>query len=108
MQVIDKKGAMVGSVKDVSVDFQNKLLAFRVNTKARTELDMTWDDVLSVEDVVLLKKEVDLNAQSAPPSATPSGPATTPAVQAVVICPQCGTSVPGHGKFCPKCGNSLR
>ncbi len=108
MQVIDKKGAMVGSVKDVSVDFQNKLLAFRVNTKARTELDMNWDDVLSVEDVVLLKKEVDLETQSAPPAATPSGPSTTPAVQAVVICPQCGTSVPGHGKFCPKCGNSLR
>lgn len=103
MQVIDNKGSLVGNVKDVSVDFQNKNLAFRVGTKARTELDMDWDDVLSVEDVVLLKKGVDL------PSETPSTVAAPPpVVQAMLICPSCGTSAPGHAKFCPKCGTSLR
>ena len=91
---------MVGNVKDVSVDFRNKSLAFRVTTKARSEIDVPWDDVLSVEDVVLLKKEVDLavTAVAAPPP---------PMVQAVVICSSCGTSAPGHAKFCPKCGAGL-
>jgi len=106
MQVIDSKGSLVGMVKDVSVDFQNKSLAFRVTTKARTELDVGWDDVLSVEDVVLLKKEVDLPTQ-VPQSTSPPAPAV-PAVQAMIICPSCGTSAPGHAKFCPKCGASLR
>jgi sporulation protein YlmC with PRC-barrel domain len=106
MQVIDSKGSLVGNVKDISVDFQNKSLAFRVSTKARTEIDVDWDDVLSVEDVVLLKKEVDLSTQ-APPPTTP-GPPAGPAVQAMLICPTCGGTAPGHAKFCPKCGASLR
>jgi sporulation protein YlmC with PRC-barrel domain/ribosomal protein L40E len=101
MQVIDNRGTLVGNVKDVSVDFRNKALAFRVTTKAHTDTDMSWDDVLSVEDVVLLKKEVQLHA--ATPAQAP--PAT---VQAVMICPNCGTSAPGHAKFCPKCGASLK
>lgn len=101
MQVIDNKGSLVGNVKDVSVDFRNKGLAFRVTTKARTEMDMSWDDVLSVEDVVLLKKEVELAAATSLPTAPPM-------VQAVMICPNCGTSGPGHAKFCPKCGANLK
>jgi sporulation protein YlmC with PRC-barrel domain len=107
MQVIDCKGSVVGNVKDVSVDFQNRALAFRVSTKSHSELDMSWDDVQSVEDVVLLKKEVDLasipEAQTAAP--TVESPVT---IQAVLICSNCGTSAPGHAKFCPKCGTSLR
>ena len=98
LQVIDNKGSLVGNVKDVSVDFRNKSLAFRVTTKAHAELDMSWDDVLSVEDVVLLKKEVQLTTQ------TPAAPT----VAAVLICPNCGTSAPAHAKFCPKCGGSLK
>ncbi len=99
LQVIDNKGSLIGNVKDVSVDFRNKSLAFRVTTKGHTELDMSWDDVLSVEDVVLLKKEVQVAAETthAPPS-----------VEAVMICPNCGTSAPSHAKFCPKCGGSLK
>lgn len=101
MQVIDSKGAVVGNVKDVSVDFRKKALAFRITTKARTEMDVAWDDVLSVEDVVLLKKEVDLSVP-----ATPSKP--LPVVQTALICSSCGASAPGHAKFCPKCGAALQ
>ena len=102
MQVIDTKGAVVGNVKDVSVDFRNKALAFRITTKARTELDIPWEDVLSVEDVVLLKKEIELGIASTVATPPP------PIVQTALICPSCGTVAPGHAKFCPKCGASLR
>ena len=107
MQVIDSKGTVVGNVKDVSADFQNRSLAFRVATKNRSELDMSWDDVQSIEDVVLLKTEVDTTklseAQEAP--LTAESPVT---IQSVLICSSCGTSAPGHAKFCPKCGTALR
>jgi sporulation protein YlmC with PRC-barrel domain len=105
MQVIDNKGAMVGNVKDISVDFQNRDLAFRVDTKAGTELDFALDDVISVQDVVLLKKDVDM-AMAAGPH-TPSTPTSAPSVQTLVVCSNCGASSPGHAKFCPKCGTSL-
>ena len=103
MQVIDGKGMLVGNVKDVSVNFHERNLAFLVTTKNRTELDVPWEDVMSVEDVVLLKKVVEL------PSDDESTKSASPlTVQAVLICPSCGASAPGHAKFCPKCGHSLR
>jgi sporulation protein YlmC with PRC-barrel domain len=101
MQVIDSKGAVVGNVKDVSVNFRAKALAFHITTKAHTEIDVPWDDVLSLEDVVLLKKEVEL------PAATTVGYPPPPTVQAAVICPRCGASAPSRAKFCPKCGSAL-
>jgi sporulation protein YlmC with PRC-barrel domain len=101
VQVIDSRGVMVGTVKDVSVDFKNKALAFKVATKARTELDVPWEDVLSVEDVVLLKKEIDLPAAPSPVSVPPP-------VEAAIICPSCGTSAPRQAKFCPRCGTALK
>ena len=103
MQVIDGKGMLVGNVKDVSVNFHERNLAFLVTTKNRTELDVPWEDVISVEDVVLLKKIVELPSDD---ESTKS--ASPPTVQAVLICPSCGASAPGHAKFCPKCGHSLR
>jgi sporulation protein YlmC with PRC-barrel domain len=107
MQVIDNKGSVVGNVKDISVDFENKALAFRVSTKNRSDLDMNWDDVQTVEDVVLLKKDVDLTSVPETQAGSSVG-APPPTVQAVLICPSCGTSTPGHAKFCPKCGTSMR
>lgn len=105
MQVIDGKGMLVGNVKDISVNFQGRSLAFLVTTKNLTELDVPWDDVLSVEDVVLLKNEIVLPAPSEDKGTESVHP---PVVQAVLICPDCGASAPGHAKFCPKCGHSMR
>lgn len=107
MQVVDNKGVMVGTVKDVSVDFQNKRLIFRVSAKNKTEMDMDWDDVLSVGDIVLLKKNVDLS-MLVPQATVPSTTTQALTAQAQVICPTCGTSSPAHAKFCPKCGAALK
>ena len=103
MQVIDSKGMLVGNVKDVSVNFQERGLAFLVTAKNHTELEVPWEDVTTVEDVVLLKKEIKRSSED---EGTES--VSPPTVQAMLICPGCGTSAPGHAKFCPKCGHSLR
>jgi sporulation protein YlmC with PRC-barrel domain len=104
MQVVDIRGVVVGNVKDVSVDFQNRALAFRVTTRNNTELDIGWDDILSAEDIVLVKKNVHL-ATSAPPT-IPSTP-LPPTGQGKVTCPSCGASSLARAKFCPKCGASF-
>ena len=102
MQVIDSKGMVVGNVKDISVDFHGKSLAFLVTTKNRTDLDVPWEDVVSIEDVVLTKTEIDL------PKMAEAGTAVPTPGQAMVICPNCGASAPGHAKFCPRCGHSMK
>jgi len=103
MQVIDSKGMLVGNVKDISVDFQERTLAFLVTTKNQSEIEIPWEDVATVKDVVLLKKEIELPSED-----KGTHTISPPAVQASLVCPGCGVSAPGHAKFCPKCGHSLR
>ena len=104
LQVIDIKASLVGTVKDISVDFANREISIQVSTKNKGEIDFGWDDVQSVEDVVLLKKEVDLVSSEE----TETDFAKAQTVQAVLICPNCGASVPGRAKFCSKCGSDLK
>ena len=105
LQVIDTKGSMVGNVKDVSIDFEAKNISFRITAKNNAELDFGWDDVQSVQDVVLLKKEIDLPST---PSSDQTSTTNPPTVHALIICPTCGSSTPAHSKFCSKCGAALK
>lgn len=110
MQVIDTKGSMIGSVKDVGVELRQKNLALLVGTKSGVEIDVPLDDIQSIEDVVLLSKTVELPSVPAVPSVThvpvtPSPPSTAP--MGMAICPSCHATVPGHAKFCPKCGGKI-
>jgi sporulation protein YlmC with PRC-barrel domain/ribosomal protein L40E len=104
LQVIDTKGTLVGTVKDISVDFANREISIQVSTKDKGEMNFGWDDVQSVEDVVQLKKEVDLST----PEEAETDSAKARTVQAVLICPNCGASVPARAKFCSKCGSDLK
>ena len=105
LQVIDTKGSVIGTVKDLLLDFTNKEIALKVITKTKGEMEFGWDDVQSVEDVVLLKRQVDV-----PP--TPMGDAENPldsqTVQALMICPTCGATALARAKFCSKCGSDLK
>ena len=105
LQVIDTKGSAVGNVKDISVDFESKNVSFRVTAKNNAELDFVWEDVQSVQDVVLLKKQVDVPSA---PSADQTSVPNPPTVHALIICPTCGSSTPAHSKFCSKCGAALK
>jgi sporulation protein YlmC with PRC-barrel domain len=99
MQVIDSKGSAVGTVKDLGVNVVEKEFNLIVTTKARSEIQVTWDDIQSVFDVVLLRKEIEL-PQTTEPGVPPPPPTSN--------CPKCGTSVIPTAKFCPKCGSKLK
>lgn len=103
LQVIDTKGSLVGTVKDILVDFANREISIRVSTKNKGEMDFGWDDLQSIEDVVLLKKEVDLSSEEE----REAGSTKARSVNATLICPNCGASMPPRAKFCSKCGSDL-
>ncbi len=103
MQVIDSKGSSVGTVKDVGVNVVEKKFNLIVTTRARSDIQVSWDDIQSAIDVVLLRKEVEV--PKAPEAAqAPVPPPSPPPTN----CPSCGTSVIAAARFCPKCGNKLK
>jgi sporulation protein YlmC with PRC-barrel domain len=104
MQVIDSMGSMVGTVKDLGVNIVEKKFNLIVTTKARSEIQISWDDIQSVLDVVLLRKEIELPKAAEPAAAPPPPPPLAP----MKICTNCGTSVLPAAKFCPKCGNKFK
>lgn len=103
MQVIDNKGSSVGNVKDIGVNVIEKKINLIVTTKARTDLQIPWEDIQSIVDVVLVGKEVEIpkgpeiaQAPVPPPPPPPNN------------CPNCGTPVIPIARFCPKCGTKLK
>jgi sporulation protein YlmC with PRC-barrel domain len=101
MQVIDSKGSAVGTVKDLGVNIVEKKFNLIVTTRARSEIQISWEDIQSVLDVVLLRKEIEV-PKTAEPVPTPPPPPP------MNNCPSCGTSVIPTAKFCPKCGSKLK
>jgi sporulation protein YlmC with PRC-barrel domain len=106
LQVIDTKGLLVGNVTDISLDFETKDISLKVTTKNKGEMDFGWEDIQSVEDVVLLKKQVEIPAS--PVEDKRQGSSGEQMVQALLICPSCGASSPARAKFCSKCGADLK
>jgi len=104
MQVIDTRGAIVGSVKDVSITVAKGDISLVLSTKWRTEIEVPWRDVQAVEDVILLSKPIER------PPAPPTVPAQPQVTQgpSQISCPRCNASAPSAAKYCPKCGAKMR
>jgi sporulation protein YlmC with PRC-barrel domain len=102
MQVIDSKGSAVGTVKDLGINITEKKFNLIVMTKARSDVQVSWDDIQSVVDVVLLRKEIEM-----PKVAEMAAPVPPPPPQ-INNCPTCGASVLPTARFCPKCGGRLK
>jgi hypothetical protein len=60
-----------------------------------------WEDIQSIVDVVLLRKEVEVPkvAEAAQPRVPPPGSSH---------CASCGAPVISTARFCPKCGTKLK
>ena len=97
MQVIDSKGSAIGTVKDLGVNVIEKKFNLIVTTRAKSDLQVSWEDIQSVVDVVLLRKEIEVPKTTEPIASPPTN-----------VCPSCGTSVVPTAKFCPKCGSKLK
>ena len=102
MQVIDSKGSAVGTVRDLGIDVSEKKFNLIVTTKARSDVQVSWEDIQSVVDVVLLRKEIEM-PKIAEPASIP-----VPPPPPMNNCPNCGTSVIPTARFCPKCGGRLK
>ena len=98
MQVVDSKGAIVGTVRDFAVNIKDREILLLVETKAGSEVEVPLSNVSSIEDVILLTKS---GETSAAPPASPPSPQT-------ITCKSCGAMLPMHAKFCAKCGSQIR
>lgn len=111
-QVVDTRGALIGKVSDVAFDFKKPEIVLRIRTRTDETVEVSSSDIQSVEDLILLKKEIKLpktEARVAPSSIPPPPPETrTPEPVPTIICPNCGAKAPSRAKFCPKCGNKLK
>ena len=99
MQVVNSKGAIIGSVKDLAIVPTNKEILLLIETKDGASSEISLSDVSSIEDVILLSK-TELKSQ------TPPSPTQTTAT--TIACNTCGASLPAHAKFCAKCGTHLK
>jgi sporulation protein YlmC with PRC-barrel domain len=102
MQVIDSKGSSVGTVRDIGVNIVEKRINLMVTARTGSDLQVAWEDIQSVVDVVLLRKEIEL------PKGPEIGQVPIPPPPPTANCPNCGTAVIPTARFCPKCGKQLK
>ena len=122
-QVVDSKGMIVGSVKDLSLDFETKGIALTVTTRAGKETVVEGSNVVNVGDVILLNKDMEVpeTPTTTPITITPQAAYTPPPVTEVPPAPQAPPVPPAkpglcqtcnfqndvNSKFCIKCGSRL-
>ncbi len=102
-------------MSDVAFDLKKPEIILIITTKTDDAIEVVSSDVQSVEDLILLKKEVKLpkavSAPPQPPSPPPRARAPPPesrVPEPMIICPNCGARSPSRAKFCPKCGNKMK
>jgi sporulation protein YlmC with PRC-barrel domain len=98
MQVVDPKGAIVGSVKDFAVNVSDKEILLIISTKSKGDIEVPLNNVSSIEDVVLLGRQGEALVGQQVPTTTPP----------TITCRSCGATLPAHAKFCAKCGTKTR
>jgi sporulation protein YlmC with PRC-barrel domain len=102
MQVVDQRGVVVGTVKDIAFTVGMEKIALVVETKDKEEIHVQWTDVAAIGDLVLLRTHM----PETPPTLTVPPPA--PSAQPIPkVCPKCNFENLPHAKFCRKCGTKL-
>lgn len=109
-QVVEARGLILGSVKDLSFTMTEDRVELAVAVESgKTELQIPWTEIQAISDVVLLRVPRD---KPTPPTITPTPAvaAATPTLPPVVIeksCLECGYKNPPDAKYCVKCGKRL-
>lgn len=104
-QVVESRGYIIGTVKDLSfaLTAEGVELAVTVDSGGK-EINIAWEEIQSIGDVVLLKTE---REKPPAPAVTPIAPAALPSVGIEKPCPYCGFKNPADAKFCVRCGRRL-
>lgn len=106
LQVYDRKGRYVGTVKDIGFVLGENLVGIVVAGRDGREIEFIWSEVDAAEDIVILKKEVNIPAVPTPKkveetkatkeqivvSPPKPQPITTPTEPEVQIAPKGGTA----------------
>jgi sporulation protein YlmC with PRC-barrel domain len=101
MQVVDQRGVIVGTVKDIAFTVGREKIGLVVETKDKKEAHVQWTDVAAVGDLVLLRTHMPV----APPTLTI--PSMAPPSTTSKVCPRCGFENLPIANFCRKCGAKL-
>jgi sporulation protein YlmC with PRC-barrel domain len=127
MQVYDKKGRFVGTVKDIGFIPGENTVGLVVTTKDRSEVEVHWSEVASIEDIVILERDFPgpdggiampdeegekiiippLKQAEAPEKETPVLRQEQGAKTRLKVCPKCGAENDPKYKYCHKCGAKL-
>lgn len=105
-QVVEKRGYIIGSVKDLSFTLTagGVELAITVDSGGK-EISIPWEEIQAIGDVVILKTEHE--KPPSPPLAAAPTPTPLPSVGLERVCPYCGFKNPADAKFCVRCGRRL-
>jgi len=119
--VYDQDAKLIGTVHDIALKIGEKDIILIVRTPGGTTVEVPWDKVAAVKDIVLLKERVDLPPEAlkpAPPAA--EAPSTTAAPRLGIpslfkrerkLCPYCGqpaTWIPQYQRwYCYNCGRYI-
>ena len=129
MQVYDCKGRFVGTVKDIGFIPGENTVGLVVTTKDKSEVEIHWSEVASIEDIVLLEKDFPVTAvvgastglltaiEEEKPINAPQKQALPPELPVMKpeqaqktvtrTCHRCGAENDAKYKFCHKCGAKL-
>jgi len=115
--VYDQEAKLVGTVHDIALKIGEKEITLIVRTPGGTTLEVPWDKVAAVKDIVLLKEKVELPPEALKPAVpaapTPGAPAapriSLPSIfrRERKLCPRCGqpaTWIPQYQRwYCYSC-----
>lgn len=99
MQVYDPDGFLVGTVKEIGIVPGQGGITLYVTTKVGSSMEIGWDDVKSVGDIIILANKVEIPKPVTPVVAQPTAATTQPGVP---VCPKCGkpgTWVPQYKRY---------
>jgi len=80
--VYNPSGTLVGTVSDIGLVPGQKEITLQVKTASGSTLDVKWEEISAVGDIVILSKEMEVPKVEAKPAA--AGPS------AGQTCPTCG------------------
>jgi len=83
-QVYNPNGTIVGNVVDIGLVPGQKEITLQVKTAGGTVIDVKWDEVGAVGDVIILSKEKEVPRVEVKPTPAATGAA------AAQNCPTCG------------------